>query len=228
MTLDPGHAPALKAENLYRFFHAGDDEVQALRGISFQVNAGEVVAIVGPSGSGKSTLVACIAGLDDPDGGSVHVCGVRMSRQPETLRSALRARHIGMVYQSRNLFDHLTVAQNVALAKRLLPSGARPGIPVGDLLAELGIEKRRDAFVHQLSGGETARAALAVALANDPEVLIADEPTGELDRETERGVLRLIEDRAERGVAVILASHSDAVRARAHRLLRLEAGREVA
>lgn len=228
MTLGDSPKPALRAENLYRFFHAGDDEAQALRGISLEVNAGEVLAIVGPSGSGKSTLVACFAGLDDPDGGSVHVCGVRMSRQPETLRSALRARHIGIVYQSRNLFDHLTVAQNIALARRLLPSGTRPATPVRELLAELGIEKCRDAFVHQLSGGETARAALAVALANDPEVLIADEPTGELDRETESGVLRLIEDRAQHGVAVILASHSDAVRARAHRVLRLEAGREVA
>ena len=228
MTLDHSPKPALQAENLYRFFHAGDDEAQALRGISLKVSAGEVVAIVGPSGSGKSTLIACFAGLDDPDGGSVHVCGERMSRQPETLRSALRARHIGIVYQSRNLFEHLMVAQNIALAKKLLPSGAKPGTPTEELLEELGIQSRRDAFVHQLSGGETARAALAVALANDPEVLIADEPTGELDRETESGVLRLIEDRAERGVAVILASHSDAVRARAHRVMRLDSGQEVA
>lgn len=108
--------PALAARSLYRFFHAGDDETLALRGVSLEIRAGELVAVVGPSGSGKSTLLACLAGLDEPDGGSVWIAGQRLSRRPEAERAAIRARSVGMLFQSGNLLDHLSVAHNVTLA----------------------------------------------------------------------------------------------------------------
>lgn len=206
-------ATPVTAQELYRFFDAGDEQVLALRGVTLSVRAGEAVAVVGPSGSGKSTLLACLAGLDDPDGGTVHLAGQRMSRQPERVRSALRAAHVGLVYQNRNLLGHLTVEQNVRLAQQLAPPAlayARRR-PARDVLSDLRIDHRRTSYPHTLSGGESARAALAVALANAPSVLIADEPTGELDQQTEAAVLELLAGEVERGMAVVIASHSSAV-----------------
>lgn len=217
----PGVEPVLTGKELYRFFRAGDEETQALRGVSLTLTAGELVAVVGPSGSGKSTLLACLAGLDEPDGGTVRVCGSRLSHQSEQVRTRLRASWIGMVLQTGNLFDHLTVAQNVQVTPRLVRGDRRHGT---DLLAELNIDHRANAYPGQLSGGELARAGLAVALANDPAVLLADEPTGELDDATEAAVLDLLVDRARRGVAVLVASHSPAVAAAADRVLVLTDG----
>ena len=111
--------PVLEAVELYRFYHAGDDETSALRGVSVVVHRGEMVAVTGPSGSGKSTLLACLAGIDEPDAGSVRVAGERMSRHSESERAALRARKIGMLFQTGNLLDHLSVEQNIAVAQRM-------------------------------------------------------------------------------------------------------------
>jgi putative ABC transport system ATP-binding protein len=111
--------PMIEARELYRFYHVGDDETLALRGVSMEVHAGEIVAVVGPSGSGKSTLMACLAGLDEPDGGFVFLYGERLTRREERVRTAMRARMIGILLQSGNLFDHLTVEQNVRLKMRL-------------------------------------------------------------------------------------------------------------
>ena len=215
--------PALEARDLYRFFWAGDEETLALRGVSVRVFAGEVVAVVGPSGSGKSTLLTCLAGLDEPSGGTVWVDGVRMSHQPESVRANLRARTIGMVLQSDSLFAHLTVAGNVRLSQSLAATTTRPA--VDEILDSLGIKNRAGAYPSELSGGEAARAGLAVALANDPSVVLADEPTGELDRETERRLLALLTQRARSGRAVVIASHSPAVRRAADRVITLADGR---
>lgn len=169
-------AAAVEAHSLYRFFHAGDDETLALRGVSMTVAPGEMVAVTGPSGSGKSTLLACLAGLDEPDGGTVRVAGERMSRRPEPERAALRARHIGVLFQSANLLEHLSVEENLVLAQRLAggpDAGCRQR-----LLDHLGLAGRRGARPSQLSGEEAALAGLAVALANDPALVLADEPTG--------------------------------------------------
>jgi putative ABC transport system ATP-binding protein len=218
-------ARAVEATNLYRFFHASGDEVLALRDVSLFVDAGEVVAVTGPSGSGKSTLLACLAGLDEPTGGTVRIAGEVMTRQPEAQQAALRAREVGLLFQADNLFGHLTVAGNVALAQGL----AGHADPAGrdTLLERLGIAARAGAYPGELSGGESVRAALAVALANDPAVLLADEPTGELDDTTGERVLALLRDRARAGCAVVVASHSDAVVAAADRVVRLADGRVV-
>ena len=119
MAVTEASAAPVDAVDLYRFFHAADDETVALGGVSLRVERGETVAVVGPSGSGKSTLLACIAGLDDPDGGHVRIAGAPMTRRPERVRAALRARMIGVLFQSGNLFEHLTVAGNVRLAQQL-------------------------------------------------------------------------------------------------------------
>jgi putative ABC transport system ATP-binding protein len=147
-----------------------------------------------------------------------------MSRRPETERAALRARRVGMLFQSNNLLEHLTVAQNIAVAQRLAPQ-PRSAPRRRDLLARLGIEARAHARPSQLSGGETARAGLAVALANEPAVLLADEPTGELDRGSAETVLGLLRDHTNRGMAVVVVTHSAAVARAADRAVRLVDGR---
>ena len=147
---------ALEARDLYRFFHAGDDETFALRGISLDIAVGEMVALVGPSGSGKSTLLNCLAGLDEPDGGWVRVAGERLTRRSEAERARLRADRIGILAESANLLDHLSVAENVGFARRLARRSADGSS--GDLLARLGLEGREDSRPSTLSGGEAARA----------------------------------------------------------------------
>jgi putative ABC transport system ATP-binding protein len=214
----------LEAESLYRFFHAGDDETLAIQGVSLAVEAGEVVAITGPSGSGKSTLLSCLAGLDEPDGGVVRVEGERLSRRPEEERARVRGRRIGVLYQQANLVGHLSAEDNVALAQRL-GGGVTDAAWRAEVLEGCGITARARARPGQLSGGELARAGLAVALANDPKVLLADEPTGELDEVTAVRVLGLLRERAEEGAAVLVVTHSPAVAAAADREVRLRDGR---
>jgi putative ABC transport system ATP-binding protein len=218
-------AAAIEACELYRFYRAGEEETLALRGVSVQVAAGELVAVVGPSGSGKSTLLACLAGLDEPDGGQVRVGGVRLSHRPERERAAMRAAGIGMLFQSNNLIGHLSVRGNIDLVQRLagkVDRGYRDR-----LLADLGLAARAHALVGTLSGGEAARAGLAVALAAEPAVLLADEPTGELDDSTELSVLTLLRARARAGGAVVVASHSAGVAETADRRIELVDGKVV-
>jgi len=233
--------PLIDGHELYRFYHIGDDETFALRGVSVAVRAGELVAVVGPSGSGKSTLLACLAGLDEPDGGHVVIAGKRLTRRDEPTRAGLRARWIGMLMQSGNFLEHLTVAQNIQAAQALAArarrrgagsetgrgaNGARRPDP-HELLAGVGLAERASARPSTLSGGEVARAGLAVAMANDPPVLLADEPTGEVDRQAEIGVLDLLRRRADRGKAVLVVTHSETVAASADRVVRMVDGRIV-
>ncbi|MCW2883474.1 MAG: putative transporter ATP-binding protein [Streptosporangiaceae bacterium] len=214
---------ALEARSLYRFFRAGEEETLALQGVSLSLAPGEVVAVSGPSGSGKSTLLSCLAGLDEPDGGTVLVGGRRISHQPEPTRARLRARHIGVLFQSANLFEHLTVEGNLSLSQGLARKDHRTDRK--ELLESVGLSARAHAYPSELSGGESARAGLALALANDPIVLLADEPTGELDSATEAQILDLLLSRARAGAAVLVASHSPAVAAAADRVIRLFDGK---
>ncbi|MEV4996065.1 ABC transporter ATP-binding protein [Streptomyces niveus] len=228
-------ADALRARDLYRFYRSGEEETLALRGVDLRVRYGESVAVIGPSGSGKSTLLACLAGLDEPDGGVVHVGGERISHRPEAERARMRARRIGVLSQSGNLIAHLDVAANIRLARTAVPGtggpsvSARPSVSappsVAALLDQVGLGHRARALPQELAGGELARAGLAVALANDPDILLADEPTGELDGATEQRILQLLRSRALAGRGVLLVTHSPEAVKIADRVITLRDGR---
>ncbi|MBY5440094.1 ABC transporter ATP-binding protein [Rhizobium leguminosarum] len=214
--------PALEATELYRFFHSGDDEVVALRGVALTLDGGEFTALKGPSGSGKSTLLACLAGLDEPDGGMVSVLGERMTRRPEPERARLRARHFGMLMQSGNLFDHLTVRANIRLQMEI--SGYGRSDEIDGLLDSLGLDGLAGVLPAHLSGGEAARAGLAVALAAKPSILLCDEPTAEVDAETEQLVIDRLIENCRSGAAVLVVTHSPALAAQADRIIDIRDG----
>jgi putative ABC transport system ATP-binding protein len=218
-----GGVTVLEAVDLYRFYHADGEETLALRGVSLGVDAGEIVAVTGPSGSGKSTLLACLAGLDEPDGGSVRIHGEVLSRRPEAERARVRARAIGVLFQSANLLEHLSVFENVRLCQRL--AGRARTHDAAELLDTLGLGDRRHARPSELSGGESARAGLAVAIANDPALVLADEPTGELDRDNTEQIVQLLAERARSGAAVVVVTHNPAVAGSADRVIHLVDGR---
>jgi putative ABC transport system ATP-binding protein len=220
----PDGSATLVAHDLYRFYRAGDEETLALRGVSLTVRAAEMVVIQGPSGSGKSTLLALLAGLDEPDGGHVLLAGERLSHRPEGQRTLLRRRHVGVLRQSGNLVEHLDVQANIRLVQALQARSGR-GRPIAELLDQVSLGHRARALPAELSGGELARAGLAVALAGGPAILIADEPTGELDLGNERRVMALLREAAVQGAAVVVASHSAEVAAEADRVLRMSDGR---
>ena len=212
----------LEATDLYRFYHVGDEETRALRGVSLRIEPGELVAVVGTSGSGKSTLLACLAGLDEPDGGFVDLMGQRLTRRPEEERAKLRARHLGVLMQSDNLFEHLSILGNVQFAAFLAgqdPAGA------ADWLRRVGLGERLHHRPSQLSGGELARAGLAAALIVWPALLLADEPTAEVDSQTEGLVLGEIENFCARGGAALISTHSPELARRASRVLHIRDGR---
>ncbi|TPK85744.1 ABC transporter ATP-binding protein [Mesorhizobium sp. B2-4-13] len=213
----------LEAHELYRFFHIGDDETAALRGVSFHLSAGEIVALVGPSGSGKSTLLSCVTGLDEPDGGYVEVGGSRLTRRPETERTRIRAASFGILLQSGNLFGHLTVEQNLRL--QMLLAGRSDEKRIAMLLESVDLLHRAWALPTELSGGEVARAGLAVALAANPPILVADEPTAEVDRDTETRLIAQFEARRQAGLATLIATHSKALAHMADRIITLKDGR---
>ncbi len=216
----------VEAHHLYRFYHSGEDETLALRGVSFVAAAGELVAIMGPSGSGKSTLLNCLAGLDEPDGGYVVINGRRMSHRPEPERAAIRASMVGLVLQSGNLLEQFSVEENVGLQRRF-SKFAKPQSTPAEILNAVGLATRHHAYPSQLSGGEAARAALAVALAASPVLLLADEPTGEVDAQTETKIIDLFKQHCERGGVAILATHSEALAAQANTVLRIFDGQFV-
>jgi putative ABC transport system ATP-binding protein len=215
--------PVLDATDLYRFYHSGDAEVVAVRGVSLVLNKGELVALVGPSGSGKSTLLHLIAGIDEPDGGHVNIDGRRLSRRPEKVRAAIRARHIGVFMQAGNLIDHLTVAGNIRL-QRSLAKKLDVGTAATDLASRLGLSAYWNRLPSQLSGGEAARAGLAVALSAEPEILLCDEPTAEVDADTERHIIAEFIQRRQSGIAILVATHSSVLAQAADRVLQLRDG----
>jgi putative ABC transport system ATP-binding protein len=233
MTSATTSTATLDARGLHRFYRRGDGEVAALKDVSLTVAPAEMVAVIGPSGSGKSTLLNLLAGLDDPDGGSVWVGEDRLSHRKPTVQARLRGTHIGMLTQTSGLVEHLSVRGNVVLAGSIRRSArARNGTPpddegranADDLLTSLGIHERADARPSTLSGGETARAGLAVALVGSPTVLLADEPTAEVSRDEEAGILALLR-RAHSQAATVLVTHSAAVATAADRVIELVDGR---
>lgn len=228
-----GSGPVLEARGLHRFYRRGDGEVAALKDVSLTLSPGEMVAVVGPSGSGKSTLLNLLAGLDDPDGGSVWLHGQRLSHRSPGVQARMRGARIGVLTQSSGLVEHLSVRANVELAAALRRVDRRQSARLGkvvlapdELLAGLGIENQAAARPSTLSGGETARASLAVALTGGPTVLLADEPTAEVSSSEEASILDLLRAvRPADGVA-LLVTHSRAVAAAADRIVELVDGRQ--
>lgn len=214
---------AIEAFELYRFFHTEESETLALRGVSLAIAAGEMVALLGTSGSGKSTLLNCLAGLDEPDGGYVELLGVRLTRRSETERAQRRAAHIGILMQANNLLANLRLIDNMALAMQLEGKPDRDRASM--LFEQLGLAGRVLARPPQLSGGEVARAGLAIALAANPKVLLADEPTGEVDAATEKLVLEVLKQQRAAGTAILLATHSETLASHADRIIRMESGK---
>jgi putative ABC transport system ATP-binding protein len=200
--------------------------VEVLRGVDLDVQPGELVALIGRSGSGKSTLLNVIAGLEPPDGGTVRVEGVDLGRLDDGRRTVFRRDRIGIVFQAFNLIPVLSALDNVALPARLAGAGAEAVRRARELLERVGLEARADAFPDELSGGEQQRVATARALVNRPAVVLADEPTGNLDAESAERTLALLAGLAgEDGRTVLLATHDPAAAARAGRVLALEDGR---
>jgi ABC-type lipoprotein export system ATPase subunit len=215
------------ARGIVKSFGTGRAARRVLDGADLEVQAGEVVAILGRSGSGKSTLLHLIGGLDRPEAGSIEVAGERVDGMSEQRLSALRRRRVGFVFQFFHLLPELSGEGNVLLAGRV--RGAHPDAAArgGELIDRLGLREVADSLPHQLSGGEQQRFAIARALVNDPAVLLADEPTGNLDAESAVEVLRLLRGGASDGRAVVMVTHESAAADIADRVLTLEDGRLV-
>jgi putative ABC transport system ATP-binding protein len=208
-----------------RKIYQGAGEVVALDGVDLKVPSGEFLAVVGPSGGGKSTLLHLLGGIDRPSSGEIRVAGRDIGRLPEAERTLYRRREAGLVFQFFNLLPHLNVAENVALP-RLLDGHGDAAQRAHELLARVGVAHRAAAHPYELSGGEMQRVAIARALVTGARLLLADEPTGNLDSRNGEQVLELLDTiRRERGVTLVLATHSTAAAKRADRVVELRDGR---
>jgi putative ABC transport system ATP-binding protein len=215
----------LRTHDLSKSHRSGHRVTHAVRGVDLSVRRGEWLAVTGPSGGGKSTLLHLLGGLDVPDAGEVVVDGQSLSRLSEARRAVLRRRHIGYVFQSSNLIGDLTVAENVELPMLLVGTRARPARRrTRALLEALGVEELLGAATSELSGGQQQRVALARALANDPTVLLADEPTGALDSSSTAEVLALLAAQHATGQTIVVVTHDPRVAARADRMVTMRDG----
>jgi ABC-type lipoprotein export system ATPase subunit len=215
----------VSARGLVRTFGEGRSARRVLDGADLDVEPGEVVAVLGRSGSGKSTLLHLLGGLDRPEAGSVEIAGERLDGAGERRLSALRRRHVGFVFQFFHLLPELSGEANVLLAARVRGADRGAERRGRELVDRLGLRHVADSFPHQLSGGEQQRFAIARALVNDPSLVLADEPTGNLDVEAGASVLELLRELATGPRAVVLVTHEAAAAAIADRVLRLADGR---
>jgi putative ABC transport system ATP-binding protein len=218
----------VRVEGVSRTFHAGGGTVHAIRDVSLDVPAGEFLALVGRSGSGKTTLLNLIAGLDRPDEGRVFIGDDEVSSFSESQLTQLRRRTLGFVFQSFGLLPHLSAAENIELALRIAGAGMRErNERTRELLELVGLSRRSNHRPYELSGGEQQRVAVARALANHPRVVIADEPTGELDSTTGAQIFDLLRSVASSGVTIITATHDPFVMEHVDRVEELSDGQLV-
>ena len=217
-------AEALALRDVIKIYRSGPVETVALRGLTLEAHAGELVALLGPSGCGKSTVLSLCAGLDEPSAGEVWVGGHRLAEMAETEVDALRASDVALVLQSANLWSWLTTHDNIVVGCRLA-GVADPEQRADEALRAFGLAARSEVRAGDLSGGEQQRAAVAAAFARRPRVILADEPTGELDSASERQVLdALVRLRDESGAAVVVVTHSGRVAETADRVLEMRDG----
>ncbi len=214
----------LDVKNLSKVYGEGDTAVKALDGISFEVEHGEFVAIVGPSGSGKSTLLHILGGVDTPTSGSVVIDKTDIAKLDETALAIFRRRQIGLIYQFYNLIPILTVEENFTLPIRL--DGGKPDQrQIQDLVDRLGLKQRMNHLPNQLSGGQQQRVSIGRALVNNPTLLLADEPTGNLDSQNSREIVELLREfNRERNQTVLIITHDERIAMSADRVIAIEDG----
>jgi lipoprotein-releasing system ATP-binding protein len=219
--------PVLRAQGITRTYHQGDTAVEVLHGVDIELARGERVAIVGRSGSGKSTLLHVLAGLDTADAGEVYVGDTNMTTASANAKAQLRGAHMGFVYQNHHLLPEFTALENVAMPVRINgASRADAEEQARDLLRDVGLADRVHHFPSALSGGERQRVAVARALAGNPSVVLADEPTGNLDRENAQQVMNLVNSLSvERGTAFLVVTHDVSMLDAFDRVLNLVDGR---
>lgn len=218
-------ASILSARHLSKVVPSTEGELAILQDLSFELAAGDSLAIVGSSGSGKSTLLGLLAGLDLPSSGEIELAGNALQNLDEDQRAAVRAEHVGFVFQSFQLLDNLSALENVMLPLEL-EGRADARQRASELLQRVGLGRRLSHFPRQLSGGEQQRVAIARAFAADPAILFADEPTGNLDSHTGEHISDLLfQLNQERGTTLVLVTHEERLAHRCRRMIRLDAGR---
>ena len=225
-----GDGPALRITGLNQTFHQGGRELKVLRDLDMTVDRGEAVALIGPSGSGKSTLLHAAGLLEQPDGGEIEISGQRCSTMGDAQRTVIRRKQLGFVYQFHHLLPEFTALENVMMPIRLARTPKSEGLYRAEkLLSEMGLADRIGHVPAQLSGGEQQRVAIARALANQPVLLLADEPTGNLDQATAELVFEeLLSAVRDRGLSMLVATHDVMIADRLDRVVRIQDGRVVA
>jgi putative ABC transport system ATP-binding protein len=219
-------SPIIETRDLRKTYRVGKVDVPALRGVDLTVKPGEFVAIVGPSGSGKSTLFHIIGGLTPPTSGVVRVAGHDLAAMTEAGRTRLRKRSVAFVFQKFNLLPNLTARDNIAIARYIGGFDSKPEASFEDVLRLLGIANRLDHKPSELSGGEQQRVAIARAIVNHPAILLADEPTGNLDSESSKAVLEVLRGLNERlGQTILMITHNPEAAAYGHYIVHMRDGR---
>ncbi|MBQ0960575.1 ABC transporter ATP-binding protein [Ideonella sp. 4Y11] len=219
-------APLIRVRQLAKSYQRGDQQIPVLQGIDLEVRCGEFIALMGPSGSGKSTLLNLLAGIDQPSSGTIEIGGVDIATLDEGELADWRAAHVGFIFQFYNLLPVLSAHENVELPLLLTDlSGRQRTERVDQVLALVGLSDRADHYPNELSGGQQQRVAIARALVTDPSLIVADEPTGDLDRATGEEVLRLMDALVrDLGKTIVMVTHDPKAAARAQRLVHLEKG----
>ena len=216
----------IRAHDLRKIYRVGSVEVPALRGVDLSVEPGEFLSIVGPSGSGKSTLFHIIGGLTPPTSGEIHVGGENLAGLTDAGRTQMRRRTVGFVFQKFNLLPNLTARDNIAVARFIAGSDSKPDPQFEEVLRLLGIAGRLDHKPNALSGGEQQRVAIARAIANHPAILLADEPTGNLDTENSKAVLEILRDLNNRtGQTILMITHNPEAAAYGHHTVHMRDGK---
>ena len=210
----------LEIHDLKKSFGSGNNRTEVLKGISFEVERGEICVLLGPSGSGKSTLLNIIGGIDNADAGYVAIDGERTADMSEKVLTSYRRKHLGYVFQMYNLIPNLNVKENIEVGAYLSDSP----LDIDDLLRTLGLYEHRHKVPNQLSGGQQQRTAIGRAIVKNPDILLCDEPTGALDK-TSKEILKLLEDVNQKyGNTIIMVTHNDAIKQMADRVIRFKDG----
>lgn len=211
----------LEIYDLRKGFGEGENRTEVLKGISFEVERGEICVLLGPSGSGKSTLLNIIGGIDNADAGYVAIDGERTADMSEKVLTSYRRKHLGYVFQMYNLIPNLNVKENIEVGAYLSDSP----LDIDDLLRTLGLYEHRHKVPNQLSGGQQQRTAIGRAIVKNPDILLCDEPTGALDYKTSKEILKLLEDVNQKyGNTIIMVTHNDAIKQMADRVIRFKDG----